>query len=221
MDVVETLEICCSGGTAIVPAVVPHGMQIKNWRQGRFYEAPFLEYLKATYRGGTWVDGGSAIGNHTLFFAKFCETRQVISIDPILSSLKIQEQILSINRLREKVFIISAALSDKVSTGYIDHFGPGVGHWRLSERGEPVPTITLDSLELENVQVLKLDIEGSELAALKGAQALLSTQHPAVFTEANSKQEVADIGKFMRQFGYRHRNSFHTMHEWTLCAATR
>ena len=59
-----------------------------------------------------------------------------------------------------------------------------------------------------------MDVEYSELAALQGARALLKAQHPAVFTECNTPQELDAIGKYLQQFGYGHGKNWHTMHEW-------
>jgi FkbM family methyltransferase len=46
-----------------------------------------------------------------------------------------------------------------------------------------VPTKRLDDLIFEQLDLLKLDIEDSELAALKGAANLIATQHPAIIFE--------------------------------------
>ena len=216
MDVVNTTEIRCSGGVAKVLLDVPQGMQIKNWKRGKFYESPFLEYLRATYHGGTWVDGGSALGNHTLFMALFCDCERVVSVDPMAESLAIQTRILSLNGVTEKVSIICTALANWSGVGLMERFGPGVGHWRLvGYSGDGgVSVATLDEFRLADVRVLKLDVEGHELRALKGATYLLSTQNPAVFTECNTQREAEEIARFLKQFGYSHGRSFHTMHEW-------
>lgn len=213
MDVVE---IRCSGGVAVVPLNVPRGMQIKNWRQGRFYEAPFLEYLREHYHGGTWIDAGSALGNHTLFMAKFCDCDKIVSIDPIRSSLQTQARILEMNGVQDRVHTIYTALSSWDGLGEMERFGPGVGHWQLIA-GQSVPVSTLDSLGLENVTVLKLDIEGSELDALKGASTLLLQQQPAVFCECNYKREIAAISAYLKSLGYsKTKRGWHTMHEWII-----
>lgn len=208
------LVIRCTGGEARVLSDVPHGKQIENWKRGRFYEAPFLEHLRANYRGGTWIDAGSALGNHTLFMAAFCECACVVSIDPIRASLDWQERILELNGVRDKVQIYHAALADWTGFGTMERFGPGVGHWRLTRQPGDVPVVTLDDLDIPDVRVLKLDVEGSELVALRGARTLLREQRPAVFAECNSKEEMNQIGAFLSGMRYGYGGHFHTMHEW-------
>ena len=60
--------------------------QQKWWLRGRFYEAPMLAYIRKHYHGGTFIDGGACIGNHTLFFARFC-CDQVIAVEPVVRNM--------------------------------------------------------------------------------------------------------------------------------------
>ncbi len=51
-------------------------------------------------------------------------------------------------------------------------------------RTEPVPLVRLDGLGIERAALLKIDVEGMELAVLRGAAALLRRFRPAVYFEA-------------------------------------
>jgi FkbM family methyltransferase len=51
------------------------------------------------------------------------------------------------------------------------------------EKTVAVPQISLDSLELKRVDMIKLDIEGMELEALEGARGLIETCRPVVLVE--------------------------------------
>lgn len=67
----------------------------------------------------------------------------------------------------------------------------------LSDTGAPVPTWTLDGL-LEHFpapDVLKMDIEGAELMALRGARKLLSEVRPILILEVKEQNQspVADM----------------------------
>jgi hypothetical protein len=46
-----------------------------------------------------------------------------------------------------------------------------------------VPTFTLDEMNLPNVDVIKVDVEGAEYRVLKGGQALLTRSRPAIVCE--------------------------------------
>ena len=65
------------------------GEHMQNaWAKGRFFEQELLEYVYWHYGGygGTWIDVGSALGNHTLFFAAFCKPAAVLSIEPVAAA---------------------------------------------------------------------------------------------------------------------------------------
>lgn len=73
---------------------------------------------------------------------------------------------------------IDKAVSD--SKGVLRFHETGTMSSHVSESGSvEVSTTTLDD-ELEHMTLLKMDVEGSEAAALRGARRLLSTQRPRV-----------------------------------------
>jgi len=201
----KIVTIKCSGGTA--KAILgPPGQQRKHWARGIFYEHKMLEHIRKTYKGGTWVDVGSALGNHTLFFAKFCRCERVYSFEPVKLSRDFQVGLLKLNGIREKVYISATALSDYIGDGKMVRFGGGVGQMKL-EAGNQIQVKTLDSFLLDlrragNVTLLKLDVEYHELRVLKGAREILARWKPAIFLEANTKKEIDAITKFLKPFGY-------------------
>lgn len=202
----KIVTIKCSGGTA--KAILgPPGQQRKHWARGIFYEHQMLEHIRKNYKGGTWIDVGSALGNHTLFFAKFCECNHVVSIEPVRSSRVFQTRVLILNGVFSKVLLVSYAMSDYEGKGKLTKFGPGVGQVKL-EAGEVTDVSTLDRLigscVNEEIKLLKLDVEYHELRVLRGAKETLAKWKPAIFLEANTKKEIDAITKFLKQFGYRH-----------------
>ncbi len=104
------------------------------------------------------------------------------------------------------VQVLSAAVSDRVGlqTFAIPERGragshlaqsPGAGSPLLggTRESHPVVTLTLDWLA-ENCfppAVLKLDVEGAELAALQGGRHMLATHHPALLVEVYERNADA------------------------------
>jgi FkbM family methyltransferase len=72
-----------------------------------------------------------------------------------------------------------------------------------------IHTLTIDTLALDVCDLVYLDIEGSELAAIKGAEQTLTRCRPVVALEVNKNLQYvgvteADIYAFMALMGYRH-----------------
>lgn len=188
----------------------------KSWRKQAFYEAGMLDWIRRHYSGGTFVDVGSCIGNHTLYFATFCDARRVISIEPVRSSFEHQREVLALNGLLDKVTLLNVALGEEPGRGHMGSSAP-VGHnnagmYQLGPglgQGDDVEIYTLDTiLELEQEQVndvtlVKIDVEYHELPVLRGAVRLLERQHPALFVELSpAGSYYADTVAFLERFGY-------------------
>ena len=60
-----------------------------------------------------------------------------------------------------------------------------------------------DVLRRQPVAVIKLDVEGMEAAALRGASRVLSKWRPLIYAEAHSPELLAEIEQVLRPYGYR------------------
>jgi len=57
--------------------------------------------------------------------------------------------------------------------------------------GEEVPVVTIDSLKLPRLRVLKIDVEGMELDALRGADETIRRCEPALYVE-NDRDDLSE-----------------------------
>lgn len=102
---------------------------------------------------------------------------------------------------------VQAALSDYC--GYANLFVTGLsggGNTLQRPLDEPMDlqrckVATLDSLELAQLDLLKIDVEGHELRVLKGSQKTLRAHKPCIVFEANS--EASNPIEFLKRLGYR------------------
>ncbi|NIS52913.1 MAG: FkbM family methyltransferase, partial [Phycisphaerae bacterium] len=93
------------------------------------------------YKGGVFVDVGSAIGNHSLFFAKFCAPQHVISVEPVKANVERQRELYQLNDVTVRVY--QCALSDKPGTGMMEPFASrNLGQWKLNKQGDEVQVMT-------------------------------------------------------------------------------
>ncbi len=68
-----------------------------------------------------------------------------------------------------------------------------------------IETRTLDSFAFENVSLIKIDIEGHEAAALRGAQETLMRCRPTLIIEAEDRHKagaVAEVWSLLKPMGY-------------------
>lgn len=121
------------------------------------------------------VDVGANVGLTTLYFSKFA--KKVYSVEPSEKHMNCLKAMLKSNGLEEKVVPIQKAIFNHA--GKFPMGGPVHNHtmrslhmatWETGTSDEMVETITLPELfkgnDIEKVDFMKLDIEGSEFEVL-------------------------------------------------------
>ncbi len=153
----------------------------------RQYECDLGEEIVRVTSGDTVIDGGGCWGDSALYFAHGTGGKgRVLSVEFVPSNLDVLERNLSMNpRLAKRIEIVRNALwNESGLTLSYDEKGPGSA---VKSFGEVSPrtqtmTITIDDLvvqhQLTQVDFVKLDIEGAELAALQGAASTIQRFRP-------------------------------------------
>ena len=164
------------------------------YRRFEELETKFVQRLLKP--GMTMVDAGAHHGLYSLLGAKQVgRSGQVVAIEPSERERKRLERHLRVNRCRN-VRIAACALGDKAGEEDL-YVVQGENDWCNSLRppdvDEPtqklrVPVKTLDEvleeMGIREVDFLKLDVEGAELSALKGADELLrGARRPVILAE--------------------------------------
>lgn len=176
-------------------------------RTSTFYEIDMLEAVAALNIEGTYVDVGSQIGNHAVYFARFTKADFVWAIEPNPASYAWLLLNIEQNSLAEKISPINVAAGSMPGSAHLDI--PQDANSGMAKIGEAtefsieVDVSTLDSLIPEfGISLLKIDVEGHELQALKGAEFTLRTSRPHVFIEAQSDPELNAISDFLADLQY-------------------
>lgn len=182
-----------------------------HWAKGIFYEGAMLEYIYHHYSGGIFVDVGSSIGNHTLFFAKFCDPSWVASFEPHPESAQHQLENLVLNGVQEQVKLFTVALSDQPGMMGLERFGTHCGQFRLIE-GKDIPVSTLDAFASgvlwKGITLIKIDVEGWEYQVLLGALGTINRDSPALFIELATHSEYSKVSNLLGMLGYWPRRKF-------------
>ena len=190
-------------GGVVVEVIEPERIQ-SFWLKGQYYEQEMLAHIRAMNLRGTFVDGGACVGNHALYFAKFC-AQQVIAVEPVKRNISHAQINLDLSGLGSKVIMVEAALDSAAGAGSMLQAGNNHGTYTLVS-GNDVRVTTLDDLvELADfpITLVKLDIQGYELRALQGARTLLENHRPVLFVELIHEVELQAVDYFLAGFGYK------------------
>jgi len=81
------------------------------------------------------------------------------------------------------------------------------GTYHIVDYNGSIETRTLDSYKFDNVDFIKLDVEGQEFQVLKGATKTIAKSHPLILMEVNKSSErygykKIDAMSFMQKLGY-------------------
>jgi FkbM family methyltransferase len=174
----------------------------RHLSKGSFYEEDMLQDMRRRVRhAGTAIDAGAHIGNHTVWLAGLCGLA-VVAIEPIAETFGYLTRNVIANDLGGRVTLVNRAVSDRPRPLSVAHADPeNTGATTLQRGGEAaVHAITIDSMALRDVALLKVDVEGMELDALAGAAETLEAWHPVVYVETN---HAARVDQALAGFGYR------------------
>lgn len=171
----------------------------RNHRRGTFYELKELKTLMALFpKGGVFVDIGANIGNHSLFAALFLDPSKVIPFEPNPLAIELLIENVVVNRLLD-VFDLSnlgIGLSNENSGGYaMEKRDRNLGAAKMLEgKGDLEVHRADDILKDVTPDMVKIDVEGMELAVLDGLSGLLNRCKPVLLVEVDNENEEAFMG---------------------------
>jgi FkbM family methyltransferase len=171
-----------------------------------------------------FVDIGANVGEFTLFAAKRNRNGRVYSFEPAKINFGRLSSNVTMNGFNH-VHLAKVALADnegemeiyesraRFTDGSINAGLPSLFGDEGAEPSELVTVTTLDRFveqqRLERIDLIKVDIEGAELPALRGGARTLQRFRPKLIVEVNQETsrragyESRDILAYLRTFGYR------------------
>lgn len=194
-----------------LPNVASDGLQGMIADAGAFFEANLLGkvYVRNLIpTGGTVLDIGCNIGNHTVFFSKVMKAGRVISFDLQPYCQRVVERNIKENKLKGVTFENLGMGSEK-HKARISRFLPnnlGATSFERSEDGE-FQIDTLDSYcaskTLNSIDFVKIDVEGMAVEVLQGAKKTLSELKPYLWVELIPRWgEVEPATEVLKECGY-------------------
>lgn len=191
-------------------------------RAGGAFEPEVLGMISAVagkhaLRNGVALDIGANLGNHAVWMSR--HFRKVVAFEPNPIMALVLRANAALNACAN-LQVVQTALSDHVGSATLvsrraDHIGTleldKVGS--SAEGGLPATVVELRrgddvlgelGLSEEPVAFIKLDIEGAEVAALRGLAGTLRRHHPVVCFEARNPREGEAVRQALRAVGYSH-----------------
>ncbi len=201
------------------------GMQVK-----RFMRTTVPEYISGDYEeslqnalssvlkdGHTFFDVGAHNGFFDLLAFKMVgENGKIIALEAHPENAKNIESQIKLNSI-QNCRVLNLAVTDHSGHINITNEGPSnmIKIADLSENYNnsniliskqiTVATKKLDSIadEFGYPDVIKMDIEGAELLALRGSHQILSNKKPTWLMEIHSKSLTKEVNELLRDYGYK------------------
>ena len=172
---------------------------------------PLMQYgLKLIRKDDVCIDAGANQGIYTIPFGKIVgSSGKVLAIEPMKYAQAIIKKNCQINKLKN-IIIFNGVISDKNRKETLD-FSNGVGSASIirdfgKKKILRVKSKTIDNLVknygLKNVNFIKMDIEGCEFLALKGAKKTIQRFRPIICLECSVK-DFKKINNFLKKFSYK------------------
>lgn len=150
------------------------------------------------------ADIGANIGNHTVFFSKICRATKIYSFEPQKEMYEILQKNVELNHCVE-VQLFNFALGNKKGMLSIHDFDPT--NWGgtsfVQDNNGNIPVETFDSLNIQKVDFMKIDVEGAEVNVLQGAIETIKRDKPLIWCETLTRMALKAIDRVLSPLNYR------------------
>lgn len=177
---------------------------------GEYAQLEIDVLLRCLRPGDRVIDAGANIGVHTLAFARAVgPAGRVIAFEPQQPIFQVMCANMAMNGL-QNVVALPYAVSDTggaLRMPRIDLMEPqNTGSVKVGgDKGlgrDPVLAIALDSLAVQRLALIKIDVEDMEIQVLKGAAGLIRKFRPAIMVEYRPNTDCSDLIRTLRGYGY-------------------
>jgi len=189
---------------------IGHQINLKGFYERQELVAAFQYLSKQNLIHGFAADIGANIGNHSLFFRQYYS--KVFSFEPNPRTYKL----LSFNsELMDNITCFNFGLSDTTRSAFLNINAGNVGGSYLSVdesyRNNNQREINLETLDRVSesfkgkLGLLKIDVEGHELAVLRGGKTLIASDKPVILFEQqieNFQNGVSPVYEYLKSIGY-------------------
>jgi FkbM family methyltransferase len=157
--------------------------------------------------GSVVYDLGANYGMHTLFLARLAGPKgRVLAFEPSPGIYSWLQKNVDLNGFKQTSCLQKAVSDANGRVSFDVGENTAIGHISNSANSIEVEAVTIDSLVESGYPApdfIKIDIEGGESSALKGALNVLRTRRPTLLIELHTPEQDVAVGAVLRELNYR------------------
>lgn len=147
------------------------------------------------HKGDTVVDVGASYGDSAIYWSRVCGAH-VIAFEPLAGAFNILQENVRLNNTDVHAFNIALGDGNPINSA------ESGGMLFVCGNGAPVATRRLDDFAIDRADILKIDVEGFEVAVLRGSAETIRKLRPRVIIETHSSELRHETEKIMSELGY-------------------
>ena len=179
-------------------------------KSGRIWEKKLLNnYKDLILPGNTVLDIGAYLGTHTVAFSQLVgETGKVISFEPQTDIFTLLEKTITENNITNVELHNNAVYNSikKIQFSNTNNGKASISHIRPrlpNPVKKEIQTITIDSLNLDRCDFMKIDVEMCEWVVLEGSEETITKYRPIIFVEIfKTASNLLKLITFTKQHNY-------------------
>jgi len=211
----------------------PNDAIAQHLLRGDRWEAHFSTIAKALIRkDSVCVDCGANFGYNSVVMGKLVDDGNLVCFEPQRVVYEQLRKNLDANNIVDyKSYCMCVGeTSESVELNVVNYEASwvNIGDTSIGSGGEKSETIRIDDLNLDQLDFIKIDVQGYEMSVLRGAEKTISRFHPSIFVELEAHHlvrfgvSVADVIDFLKRKSYAvFRISLPSYKDDYLCVADR
>ena len=169
-------------------------------------------FINLVKKGDVLFDVGANVGYYTVLGSQLTGNQgKVFSFEPLVRNISYLYRHVKINKLNNVTIIPSACSNNQSIVTFLENPIASMGRIEnnaintANTNTTLVSTVSLDAVAAKlaiQPNVLKIDVEGAELAVLQGAEKIITDSKPIIFLSVHSPKLRTDCLNYLQKFGY-------------------
>lgn len=174
--------------------------------ENEFFDFAVLKDIQKFIKADSVIlDIGANIGNHSLYFARFCRPQKIYAFEPVPETYAILTANIEGNQYGDIITVYPFGVGDTAGRARISKFNhENIGGTELLEDAEgSIELISIDAFlpALTKLDFIKIDVEGFENRVLEGAVHTIQRFKPTIYIEI-FEENFNGVNQWLTSHGY-------------------